>query len=446
MRTMNWLASRTHGLAGTGIGWGLADQSLSSVTNVALTVLAGRRLGPADLGVVSIGFSSYVIALVLLRALVTEPAVVFSSARSDDRVRALMASTTITISAGGLIALSLGLLGWMLGGAIGHGLLLVSPWILPALLQDFWRFSLFSSGRRAAAVFNDALWLAIMAVMLPFAWQSSEPWAIVGSWGLGATGASLLGFLQMRTIPGNVWASMRWWRREGAPLGGWLAVESAFLALGSQGAVFLLALFVAPADLGGLRAVQSIFAPLTLIGPAITLPGLPALTWALRYSPRDARAMAMRFSLAATALAGVYMAAFLVARGRLLGLVFGNGFTKFSDLVMPVAMAQMAHAGAVGYILLFKASSRGRVLAIARASGTMVALTLAGFFAWRNGVVGSAWGLACGVGVSTGLILLRGRRILTQAPLTDSSVSNKVFLVPPGTGNASHGGGDREEL
>lgn len=410
-------ADRRGTLGRTGLVWGLADQSLSSATNLALAVIAGRRLGPEDLGVVSIGFSSYVIALVFLRALVSDPSIVSASGRPADRKTSVRSSITVTMAAGAGVALSLCVFGLILEGVVSDGLLLFAPWILPALLQDYWRFALFNSGRRASAVLNDGLWLVIMFATVPLAWRLSEPWAIVSSWGLGATSAGVVGFVQMRAIPRQVWASMKWWRREAASLGGWLAIETGFLALGSHGAVFLLALVISPSGLGGMRAVQSIFAPLTLIGPAIALPGLPALLAALRRSSRDARAMATRLSLVACSLTGLYMAVFLVAPGRLLTLVYGDGFSRFVDLVVPIAVGQMAHAGAAGYILLLKADRRGRVLAMARAVGTVFALALAGFLAERNGVLGAAWGLASGVVVSTVLIMFGSRRAASPRPV-----------------------------
>jgi len=194
-----------------------------------------------------------------------------------------------------------------------------------------------------------------------------------------------------------------------------LGLETAFLALGSHGAVFLLALIISPDGLGGLRAVQSLFTPLTLIGPAIALPGLPALTSAVRESPTEARAMATRLSLVACGLAGAYMTAFLVAPGRLLGFVYGEGFSRFMDLVVPVAAAQMAHAATLGYILHLKGHGRGSVLALARGVGTVFALVFAGFLAVKYGVIGAAWGLACGVVVSTTLIVRGSRRVASDA-------------------------------
>ena len=50
--------------AGRKVAWGFGDQFFSSLTNFGLTIIAGRSLGPEALGVISIGFSAYVIDLV----------------------------------------------------------------------------------------------------------------------------------------------------------------------------------------------------------------------------------------------------------------------------------------------------------------------------------------------------------------------------------------------
>jgi hypothetical protein len=44
------------------IAWGVVDQGLSSATNLGISILAGRLLGPAGLGVIFLGFSTYLFA------------------------------------------------------------------------------------------------------------------------------------------------------------------------------------------------------------------------------------------------------------------------------------------------------------------------------------------------------------------------------------------------
>ena len=67
---------------GAQLVWGVADQGLSSATNFGLSFLAGRLLGPSGLGVIFLGFSAYLIAFSFVRALVIEPFVVSTAARS----------------------------------------------------------------------------------------------------------------------------------------------------------------------------------------------------------------------------------------------------------------------------------------------------------------------------------------------------------------------------
>ena len=66
-----WHPSRT-------FAWGFVAQSLSSATSLSLTLMSGRLLGPGGLGVIFIGFSSYLVVLGLLRALVVDPMIASS--------------------------------------------------------------------------------------------------------------------------------------------------------------------------------------------------------------------------------------------------------------------------------------------------------------------------------------------------------------------------------
>ena len=51
--------------------WGFASQGASSITNLGLSLLAGRLLGPSSLGAIFVGFSVYLLAMGFLRSLIT---------------------------------------------------------------------------------------------------------------------------------------------------------------------------------------------------------------------------------------------------------------------------------------------------------------------------------------------------------------------------------------
>jgi len=80
-----------------GFAWSFVDQGFSSATNFALSVLAGRLLGPTGLGAVALAFSIYTVALVLQRSLLTSILLAFTSAL-DPTDRAWTARVGLTLS------------------------------------------------------------------------------------------------------------------------------------------------------------------------------------------------------------------------------------------------------------------------------------------------------------------------------------------------------------
>src|SRR4029453_9730633 len=86
------------------VGWGVADQALSSLTNFAVGIYIARSLATEDFGAFSLVFATYVLALNASRGLATDPLVVrYSGAdvTSWRRVVAKSAGVAITV---GLVA------------------------------------------------------------------------------------------------------------------------------------------------------------------------------------------------------------------------------------------------------------------------------------------------------------------------------------------------------
>src|SRR6187200_1175798 len=82
------------------IAWGGVDQGLSSATNLGLSVLAGRLLGEAGLGVTFLGFSACFLSLSIVRGFVTAPFVVVTSALDPaEREDATRHCITLVVSA-----------------------------------------------------------------------------------------------------------------------------------------------------------------------------------------------------------------------------------------------------------------------------------------------------------------------------------------------------------
>ena len=414
---------RTNGI---GLGWGLLDQGFSSLTNLGLSVLAGRLLGPSGLGSVFLAFTVYTLVLEFQHSLLQEPYVV-AEAGEESPVRTKNAFA-IGLVYEVLIAAAVAIVGAAIPGAVGHVLVGLAPWIVPLLFQDLCRSVLFKDRRGGVATVSDAIWAVTMIALVPMVLAHRSPSFVIGCWGAGATAGAIVGFAAIRCLPGDLRQAWAWWQADAAPLGRWLGLESAGLVVGTQGAVFLVAALVSQGQLGGLRAVQSAFAPMTLVGPALRMPGLPAIARASARGDADglriARRIATRLSAAAFVLVVFYFVALETTGGRLLSAVFGRSFRGFDHLILPVGVGQLSGAAALGFYVLLRARARGRTVFGVRVITAVATFMLIPPLTLQWGVYGAAWGSSLGAAVGwvlIGLTALRGpfvasRRARTNAP------------------------------
>ena len=136
-----------------------------------------------------------------------------------------------------------------------------------------------------------------MLCLVPFVLWIRTDWAVVGSWGVGALVATIVGLTLVHIRPQLASAALRWWSATVSSLGRWLVGASLVSIVCSYGAVLLLAAVLGATQLGGLRAVLSAMTPLSLIVPAISLPGLPALARASARSGVEARKLAWQLGM-----------------------------------------------------------------------------------------------------------------------------------------------------
>jgi O-antigen/teichoic acid export membrane protein len=392
--------------------WGLLDQLLRSATNFGLSLFAGRLLGVSGLGVIAIGFSMYLIVLSFHRALVSEPLIIVSSVQEPD-VRGGKTRSSITATVGlGLAAGSfVAVAGLWIGGDIGRGLVIFAPWIAPALLQDLWRMLLFRDDRGRAAAANDGVWLATMSLCLAFSLGFRADWIVAACWGAGALASTIVGYVQLRPRGSHLRVSWEWLTQDAWPVGRWFVAENCVYTVASQAAVFLLAGLIGAAAVGGLRSAEVMFAPLSLLGPAIALPGLPLIRKAVEESYAEARTLAFRLSVVLVALTSIYLLASSIGQGALFTFVFGDEFAAYRGLIWPVGVNQLMTAAAAGYILLLKAHRRGKPILLARTLTSVVALVLLAPLSLRFGIMGGAWAIALGAGIGTASIIAFSSKI-----------------------------------
>src|SRR5207248_4411640 len=86
------------------LGWGLADQALSSMTNFALAILVARSVSTSALGAFGLAFTTYTITLGATRALCQEPLTVRYSATGEPEWRDGAAAATGAAPVPGVLA------------------------------------------------------------------------------------------------------------------------------------------------------------------------------------------------------------------------------------------------------------------------------------------------------------------------------------------------------
>jgi O-antigen/teichoic acid export membrane protein len=317
----------------------------------------------------------------------------------EDRTAMTRSAVTATLALGAVGSVALMVLGNLIPGRLGRGLVVFGPWMLPAMVAELWRFVLFRDGRGSRAVVCDAGWLVAMVILLPVAGHVRTDWGMAAWWGLGATTAAVLGAIQVRLAPGSWARATRWWRETSWPLGRWLAGDWLVNFAGPQGALFLVAAILGASQLGGLRAVQSVFAPMTLLGPTVALPSLPVLARRFRSDPGQARTTALQLSGGVVAAAAIYTVLLGLWGGPLIRFLYGDSFQRFVVLIVPVAVGQILIGLQSGFALFLKAAKRGAVLLAVHAISSSVTLIAVWALATGNGVRGAAWGLSVGDGI-----------------------------------------------
>jgi O-antigen/teichoic acid export membrane protein len=373
--------------------WGIADQGASSATNFGLSVVAGRLLGSEGLGVVFLGFAIYLLALSAVRGLIMEPFVVATSAMNEVEQRdATRACTTLVAIAGLATSVLLVIVGLAIGDPLGRGLLIFAPWTGIAMLQDHWRSVLFRDQRARAAALNDIVWAVGMGAMLPVALVFRTDWATVATWGAGATAGALFGIWQTKLKPSGLANAIAWWKRELRYLGTWLAIQNFVFSAGAQLTVVLLAEQLGARDLGGIRAVDVVFSPMTLVGEAFSFPGVPIIARALARSLDHARRLAWRLSGGAALLVGAFLAVATPLSHEILEHLFGHEFIVFTAIVVPIALGQLLRAASIGFAILLKADRRVHAITICRGLTTGLGLVFGPLLAARYGLVPAVWG------------------------------------------------------
>jgi hypothetical protein len=326
----------------------------------------------------------------LSRALITDPYVTRSEISMDDR-DAFASAVSLTLTLGMGAAAVFIAIGAVSEGAVAEGLIAYGPWIPLVLLQAFLRTAAYRHGKSRAAMASATSWLTAEIGMLALLHGTSGPAGLVAAWGVGA-GVGLAVLLPYAVRPASLRAAIRWGRKEAFGLGRWLAASTLVHSAGYYALFVGLSSLLGPSAVGGYRAIESVFSPLSLLAPGLSNPGVR--TMQLR---RDRDQRLLPTALAIGGVASVLTLTFSAALWFSQDLVFaiyGEEFATYSSLIPPIALQQILLASGIGFSLLLRVMRRGStVFVTALLNSTLVAL-VALSVASGSSLASTAWAIA----------------------------------------------------
>jgi O-antigen/teichoic acid export membrane protein len=381
------------------IAYAIADQALASVSNVGTAVLAARTLDRGRFGAFGLAMTVYLLVQGFSRAVVTEPLLSRDSRLGWDQIiqparQAAGAATVIGLAAGAFLLV----LAPILGGPAGHALACLAVVLPGVLLQDAWRYCFVAAGRPQSAFVNDALWCAVLVVIVASlaTFGTFTLRTVLLSWGGAGTVAALFGCLQASALPSlrAAWrVIVRYW-----DLGGRYAAEFATSNGAAQGVVLVLGAVAGLIAVGAVRAAQVFFGPINILFGGMYMALVPE---GARVAG-DARRLRRQMVLASLGLMGVSVGWLIIglalpaAWGR---AVFGDSSRGAAAVMLPVGIGVIGGGAASGAIAGLRALAAAGASLRARLVGMplMVILPVAGaFLGAREFAFGLAIATWCG--------------------------------------------------
>jgi hypothetical protein len=328
--------------------WNLTDQTISSLTNAALSLLIARVVDVHTFATYAIAFTLYLLLIGAMRALVSRPlAVRFSNCAPVEYRDVAGAAVGGALTLGAAAGMLLVLLGACLGDDIG-GSMIVLGFFLPALLaQDAWRAVFIADGRPASAALNDFAWatvqLGVVGWMLHAGVDTAPP--LIAGWASAATIAALIGTAQMRVCPRPV-RGVRWLAKQ-ADLSRFYLPEFLIVVGSFQVTLLVVGAVGRLEDVGSLRAALVLLGPLGIVGYSAMAFAIPELSRRELDRHRTVR-VAIAISSVLTLVSVLWSAALLALPARVGTQLLGDSWREARVVLPGMVVWQLGTVAACG--------------------------------------------------------------------------------------------------
>jgi hypothetical protein len=257
--------------------WSFGGQFLSSSGNFLVTAVVLTVASQAEYAVFSICFTTYLLAVLLFRALVAIPVMLLYSGAREPKSGAEgeeNAALIVGVSIAGALAPMLAMAALLLDGNRDQFYILAVA--LPFLLyQDGARYIAFARGCPAIAAKSDGLWLGLQVAGFAAAFLvgRASPASLFATWAVsGALAGVMIGLrlhLPLRAAGAGAWLVAHWQlcRR--------LLMECVITSGGVYAMLYGLVIVADSGQLGRLRAAQTLLGPVSVLllgGAALGVP------------------------------------------------------------------------------------------------------------------------------------------------------------------------------
>lgn len=323
------------------LAWSAADQGVSSISNLLLSVLAAQRATLDEFGAFAIAFAIYQFGLGASRAFIGEPALITAGRRSirEQPSAAGIMGASFAIGAVGTLV---NLVAAAFAGSHAT-IFVVFGLAFPILmLADSSRYFEFAADRPRSALGLDLCWLSVQgAIIASFAvFGIFNIYSVSISWVAGALALAVYFMAKRRATP--TISEAKRWMSEHRQLS--FRFFSEYLAIsGVQQSVILFAFaYGGLAASGALRGAQVIVGPLSLVTMGIAMVALPALS---RRSKDGQNAglprLSAAISFAALSMTAAYSVALMLLPEQLGQQLLGESW-QAAALVLPLVLIQLA--------------------------------------------------------------------------------------------------------
>jgi O-antigen/teichoic acid export membrane protein len=395
-RSPSTVFQRLRSHAARRMGWGVADQAVSSLTNFAVSIYVVRTLGAVQFGAFSLAYVTYGFALNASRGLGTDPLMVRFSGTDLPTWRRAVAGCTGTATVAGLaIGACVIAAAAVLRGPAATAFLALGLTMPGLLLQDSWRFSFFALGRGSQAFLNDMVWAVTLLPALLFLRRTghADVFWFVFAWGATASVGAAVGPWQARVVPhlAGAWG----WVSRHRDLGPRYLAEGLSNSVSGQLTTYGIGLILGLAVVGYVQAAKTLMGPVGILFLGMSLITLPEAARVLRRSPRHLPLVCMLTFGGLAAVVIVWGVVLLVAVPRGLGAwLLGPVWRPTYPLIVPqiVYYVGLAFAFGMGIGLHALGASRRSLRAVFISSVISLNCSLVG--AVSDGAVGTVTGLA----------------------------------------------------